>query len=505
MADEFLEALKSPEIYPHPTDEIIIRETHISIVILTGSQVYKIKKPVKFPFVDYTTLQKRKEYCELELKLNRRFAPELYLDVIPISGDRKNPRFDDNSAPFEYAVVMNQFTEEGLLNNIIKRGELSVEQVEQMAKAIADFHETAGQVDFNTLWGRPESVKHVASENIRILKSSGIVDKRLESLSKWTETSFQKLSKVFEQRRSQGMVRECHGDLHLGNIVLLGDQVCLFDGIEFNEEFRWIDVISDVAFLMMDFMDHGRDDLGFRLINKYLEYSGDYHGLQILNWYLTYRALVRAKVSALRMKQLSGDDRIEQEKELEKYTALAERYTIQRPPALFITHGLSGSGKTTETNLLIEKCGVIRIRSDVERKRLIGLQPEEASKSGPGENAYTRDMSKMTYEILRDLADKILSFGFSVIVDATFLSTAMREMFYTLAGERGLSCHLLSFEAQKVELEKRILRRQKESKDASEATIEVLNAQIEYQDELSERDEKHKKSVNQAIEILKRS
>jgi hypothetical protein len=230
----------------------------------------------------------------------------------------------------------------------------------------------------------------------------------------------------FTTRKLTGYIRECHGDMHLGNMVLVDDRVVIFDGIEFNDAFRWIDVASDVAFLIMDLEDRGRPDFAHRFLNGYLEATGDYGMLRLLPFYLTYRALVRAKVAGIRLGQssLSAEETAQAHEEFVSYLDLAERYTRPWRPRLFITHGVSGSGKTRHTQPLVEAIGAIRLRSDVERKRLFGLAPLEKSSGQRARDLYTAEATQRTYASLAQQAAGVLQAGFPVVVDATFLRRA---------------------------------------------------------------------------------
>ena len=281
-------------------------------------------------------------------------------------------------------------------------------------------------------------------------------------------------------------MRECHGDLHLGNITRWQGELTPFDCIEFNPGFRWIDVLSEIAFLLMDLDDHQRTDLGWRFLNAYLERTGDYEGLDVLRFYLVYRALVRAKVAMLRREQ-AATDTDEQERlatECCNYLDLATAYTTPRPVQITITYGLSGSGKTYGTQATIEQEQAIRIRSDVERKRLFGLAATERAAGDIDSGLYTADASRKTYTQLVRLTESVIQAGYPVIVDATFLKRWQRQLFRDLADHVGVPFRVLTFEASEEVLRKRIQQRMMTG-DASDATLTVLDHQLQTREPLT--------------------
>jgi predicted kinase len=285
---------------------------------------------------------------------------------------------------------------------------------------------------------------------------------------------------LLQQRKSDGYIRDCHGDLHLNNILLLDNEPLLFDCIEFNPSLRIIDVISEIAFLMMDLEHRGRADLANLLLNRYLERTGDYGALPLMPLYLGYRAMVRAKVAVLRLGQqgVDEDERQAALHEFGSYLELAEGYARAGRPQLLLTHGLSGSGKTTLTAPLLAEPWLVRIRSDIERKRLFGLKPLASSHSPAGGNIYTPEAGRRTYERLYELAAAALQGGYRVIVDATFLQREQRDRFRRLATTHHIPFTLLDFRADEALLRQRVSQRQAQGGDASEADTDVLQRQL---------------------------
>jgi aminoglycoside phosphotransferase family enzyme/predicted kinase len=486
-----ISALQQPQIYDHPVGEIRLLETHISWVILTGEFVYKVKKPVNLGFLDFSTLELRKQYCEQELELNRRLAPQLYLEVVALTGAPDTPVINGSGEPFEYAVKMRQFDPEQQLDKLLQRNELTSAHIDQLADTIAGFHDTIECAEENNPYGSPTAVWQPMQENFDQIRSRLQDDSeqaRLDRLQQWSKQRFDQLKGVITERKRQGFVRNCHGDMHLANITLVDGKVTVFDCIEFNDYFRWIDVISEIAFTTMDLIDRGRPDLSARLLDRYLQRSGDYAGLALLRFYQVYRALVRAKVAMIRHSQAGLTD-TESEQSLQQYrdySHLAESFTHTPPATLYIAHGVSGSGKTTLTQPLLERHGMIRLRSDVERKRLFGLSAEAKSRSETGAGIYTQSASEQTYQRLRQLARQTLEAGYSTIIDATFLKRDQRRLFQTLAQELDLPFVILHFHADKALLRQWISERLSEAKDASEANLEVLEHQLKTEEPLNE-------------------
>ena len=486
-----IHALLDPACYPHPVRRVEHIETHISDVLLTGEYAYKLKKPLNLGFLDFSTLDKRRLYCEEELRLNRRLAPELYLDVVPITGRPAQPHICGEGEPFEYAVRMRQFDQSGMLERVLERGELTPTHADEIADLVAAFHAASPCAPPDSTYGDADSIMSPALQNfdqLLPLLESERDRAALERLRRWTQAQHASLAGAFEERRRAGFVRECHGDLHLGNMVLIDGRVRIFDCIEFSPLLRWIDVVNETAFLVMDLIQRRRPDLAFRFLNRYLEITGDYAGVRLLRYYMVYRALVRAKVAAMRAAQ----DDVERgaipalQAKCSAHLALAEQFIETAKPALVILHGLSGSGKTSVAQIVLESVGAIRIRSDIERKRLHGLSASARSGSAVGQGMYTDAASAATYARLAELASRALEAQFAVLVDAAFLEQAQRERFRLLAGELHAPFAILNVEAAETELRRRIAQRTRDAMDASEATAAVLDRQLQTRDQLSD-------------------
>jgi aminoglycoside phosphotransferase family enzyme/predicted kinase len=479
-------ALAHPRCYPHPVRAVRLVETHISWVLLTGRYAYKIKKPLDLGFLDFSTLAARRRHCLAELRLNRRLAPELYLDVVAIRGSLRRPRIGGRGRAIEYAVRMREFPQRALASRMLARGAFTATHVDALAQRIAAFHAAA-----------PVAPRHAKAQVLapalqnfaqaRALFRGRRERRALDALERWTRREHAALRPRLAARRARGFVRECHGDLHLGNIVVLGGRPIAFDCIEFSAALRRIDVASEVAFLFMDLMDRGRPDLAWRFLDRYLADTGDYEALALLRYYSVYRAMVRAKIHALRAHQAprGSPERARLLAAARGYLRLAERLARRGRVALLVTHGLSGSGKTTGTQSLLERLGAIRVRSDVERKRLFGLAPLARSGSAPGRGLYTAAANEATYRRLAELAETVLEAGYPVIVDAAFLRRAERERFAALARRLRVPFVLLDFDAPERVLRRRILRRARGRADASEASLAVLELQCARREPLA--------------------
>jgi len=488
--DRLVSAMRHPLVYPHPVDQVEHIETHISHVLLAGNYAYKLKKPLNLGFLDFSTLEKRRFFCEEELRLNSRLAPNIYLGVVPIRGSLERPQIQGEGEVLEYAVKMRRFGQDDLLTTLPVTPSLA----DRIAERVADFHARIPAAAQASEYGTPEAVLVPMLENFehsrtRFQDKSALA--RLQSLERWTHERRDALWQVLERRKREGRIRECHGDMHRGNIALVGGKLIIFDGIEFNPDLRWIDTMSELAFLVMDLEEAGEGDQARRLLNRYLEISGDYEGLLVLDFYKAYRAMVRAKVTAIRLGQedLDPEEAVRDRDDHERYVALAESYAKTRPQRLVITHGVSGTGKTRLAMELRDRLPLIHIRSDLERKRLFGLPAQARAKSAVEAGIYTPEASDRTYVHLLRLAATILDAGYSPLVDATFLTASRRSPFLELAAVKNYPCTILELTAPEETLRERILKRETEGLDPSEASVAVLDAQLASEEPLTEEEQ----------------
>ena len=534
--------LQKPACYDHAISYFQLIETHISWVILTGDYAYKIKKPVNMGFLDFSTLEKRQFYCHEELRLGRLLAPEIYLDLIPIRGSPQHPQLWGDLPIIDYAIKMREFPQATLLTQVLAQGQLTEPLIIQLAKKLADFHQTTPVTAPETVFGTPQQVHGPVIQNfdqIRPLIHTANAQ-QLNTLQHWSEQQWQRWYAIFEARKQQGFIRDCHGDLHLANVIFYQEKIILVDRLEFNDDFRWTDVMADLAFLVMDLTEKNHPTLATQLINEYLLHTQDYQGLALLPYYAAYRAMVRAKTSLFRLNQagLSPEEQQQVQTDYQRFIALASHYTqstrlLSKPvfcsssrqtadkeqnllgvneyrsrlpnkeigektqfrqqstkPTLILTHGLSGSGKTTQAKQWATTQGAIHLRADIIRKQLHGLAPDAQTHSPVYANYYTPEATHQTYQRLLSLAEQVLQAGYSVVVDASFLQLAQRKSFYELATRLQLNCAIFACEAPLDALHRRIQHRKVHKKDASEARSDILDAQIKQLEPLTETEKR---------------
>ena len=500
-------------------------ETHISWVLLAGPQAVKFKKPLNLGFLDFGTLAQRRAACEEELRINQRTAPALYQAVVALVGPATAPRLvllqevQAGDAVLEYGVQMQRFGAGQLLAEQLAAGTLQVQHLDVLAGRVAALHASAAPAPPGSPWGTAALVRQQAQDNFTALAALPLphADRQtLQALADWTQREGERLQPLMAARHAGGQVRECHGDLHLGNLVLLADGPQLFDAIEFSEALRFTDPIADVAFLCMDLQAQGRPELGWHFLNAWLEHAGDHAGLALLPWYLVYRALVRAMVAGLRWGQQVGSGADTGAGagagadtgagaqgqgagalgELQRYLALAAQLCQPRPRWLWLAQGVSGAGKSHHTAPLVAARGVVRLRADVERKRLFGLAPAQASTGADTGQAvavaggiYSAQANARTQAALLARARQVLQAGYAVLVDATFLAQAQRAPFLALAQQLQVPLRILAFAAPEALLRERVQRRLQQGGDASEATLEVLQSQLARREPLTAQEE----------------
>lgn len=464
-------------------------ETHISWVLLAGGEAYKIKKAIRLPFLDFGTLAARRAFCERELTLNRRFAPALYLGVVAITGTPGAPVVGGTGPAIEYAVRMREFPQEALFSSLLARDALTPAHIDALAARLAALHATAAPAAAGSGHGDPRRIAEHALANFTELTPIAPASERaaLAALEAWTRREFDARAGDFARRQAGGAICDCHGDLHLANIILLDDVPTLFDGIEFSDDLRWIDTLSEIAFPVMDLEYRGHPALARRLQSAYLGHTGDYAGCRVLRFYLVYRAMVRAKVACMRAQQQpdGGDDRAESLRAFRACLALASRYSEDGPRALLAMHGPSGCGKSWLAGHLVESLGAVRIRMDVERKRLAGLTAGAHSGSPLASGLYGADMSRRAYEHAAACARAVIEGGFIAIIDAAFLMTWQRRLAQDQARVAEARFVLVDCVARVATLRDRITARARAGDDPSEADLAVLEHQLATAEPLS--------------------
>lgn len=475
-----IKELLRADAFEHPVSQIELRETHLSWIVLTGAFAYKIKKPVKFDFIDAATLEQRRRLCMEELRLNRRLAPQLYIEVVPITRKDGHAIVGGDGIALEYAVRMQQFAAAEELPALLAHDAVSLEEITTLAELLARFHRDADIAPARSTAEETQRLYSTVIGNLAQLLAHLDTPEptpRLRALTDWTHQNAVALEPIFAMREQLGFVRECHGDLHTANIVRWNGQLVPFDCIEFDPDLRWIDVIADLSFLVMDLIAHERRDLAFALLSRYLEITGDYHGARLLPFCAVYRALVRAKVDALTAEQVPSRA-IEFRERLRRRVRAAMDWMKPSEPVLVLMHGASGSGKSWMSTRLVPELHAVRIRSDLERKRLAGIAASEPAAAPVRQGIYSPEFSHRTYSRLLDCAEHCLSAGLNVIVDAAFLEPRDRELFRQLANRSGVPCFIVSCQADPITLAARVLERFAQRKDASDADLSVLDTQL---------------------------
>jgi aminoglycoside phosphotransferase family enzyme/predicted kinase len=479
---EVFDFLGQAEAY-EPRPEAIQRiETHASMVFLAGSFAYKVKRAVKYPFLDFSTLEKRHQACLNELRVNARTAPQLYLEVLPITaGTSSEFQIGGKGQAVEWVLLMRRFDQDKLYDRLAEAGRLPLASMVPLAEVIATFHDSADR-----LLNPGHSVaplEAILRDNAEALASNPkvIPQDAARELSRLSRERLAALVPLLRARAQGGFVRHCHGDLHLRNIVEIDGRPVLFDAIEFDDSLATIDVLYDLAFLLMDLGKRGLTAHANAVLNAYLDHEGstaNLIGLVALPLFLAMRAAIRAKVELLRANTNAAEQAEATRKEARSYFDLARSFLTPTPPRLIGIGGLSGSGKSAISRAIAPYIGAfpgaVHIRSDVERKRLFGVAPSEKLP----ERAYAPEVSDEVYAICRKRALMALGGGQAVIVDAVHAKQDEREALGALAGATGVPFTGLWLEAPPEVMRQRIARR---TNDASDATPAVIDAQLDYE------------------------
>ena len=451
--------------------EVVHLQTHISHVLLAGPHAYKIKKPMDFGFLNFTDRDQRRFFCNEEIRLNRRLAPDLYLGVVGLDADGR--LVETANTQIEPMVHMRRFDQSDRLDNYAQTHGLDDALIDDLARQIDQFHQNAAIAPKDSRFGTPETVYFPINQNfeqIRGFLTDDADETQIDRIEAASEAVFLALKPTIAARKNSGHVREGHGDMHLGNIARINGKVMIFDGIEFNEDFRWSDTANDLAFLLMDLTDRQFLGAARRLLSVYLESSGDYEALPLIRFYAAYRAMVRAKIALFGIRpDMSADEQAEQWATFRRYADLAEQFLAPTEASLWITVGFSGSGKSLAAMELVQSLGAVRVRSDAERLRHF---PERALR-------YTPAATEYVYGHLADVARLGLKAGWPMVIDATFLKESQRAAFVQLAKTLGCPFHILFIECDAPTLRRYLRERAAQGGDISEADEEVLEAQLQ--------------------------
>jgi uncharacterized protein len=483
-----IQQMLQPGFYPHPVIEPIqLVQTHISYVLLTGDYAYKVKKPMNFGFLDYSTLEKRRHFCYEELRLNKRGAEELYLEVLPVMMVGEKYELGGTTEAVEYVLKMRQFPQETLFSKMFQQGKLNEALLEDLGRVVAEYHATKTVTnDYIRSFGEVEQVRAAFDENYEQTEKyigGPQTREQFEETKDYTDTFFAKCGELFKRRIQNDHIRECHGDLHLGNICLWQDKIWLFDCIEFNEPFRFVDVMFDIAYAVMDLEAQQRLDLSNAYLNTYLEMTGDWEGLQVLPIYLSRQSYVRAKVTSFLLDDPSVSASVKEEvaKTAATYYTLAWKYTKHRQGQLILMSGLSGSGKSTTARHLARKLDAVHIRSDAVRKHLAGIPLWERG----SDDVYTPEMTQKTYARLLELGILLANEGYTVILDAKYDRQQLREEVIAQAKEHQLPLQIIQCTAPLDVLQQRL---QERTGDITDATADLLSTQIQQAEPFSEQE-----------------
>lgn len=494
MIRAVLKSLLKPEAYTEPTTRVEMVQTHVSWIFLTDSHAYKIKKPVDFGFLNFSTIDRRRFYCNEEVKYNRRLCPDIYEGVVELRETPGGVAFHGNGPLVDYAVKMKRLPADRMLDQLVTRNEVSPADIHEISRVIAEFHRNAPTSTTIAAYGKLDRILFNCQENFEqttAFEDTTLPASERELIRNWVSGFAREQAELFSQRIKQGFIRECDGDIHLENICLVDRKVFIFDCIEFNERFRCCDTAADVAFLLMDLDFHGRHDLAQEAISSYLKASGDSGMLGLIDFYMIYRAFVRGKVESLQMNDtgLGQQERDRARTKAIRYFRLARGYIERRrlQPTLFITCGLMGSGKSTAAAQLSFELGISVFNSDTTRKQMAGIQPESRVSEPFQQGLYSRQASLATYDELRRLASIELAAGQSVIIDACFTRAEERRFCAELAGRHGAAFVILHVSCNESENLRRLTERSESGRSISDGRAELLSSQrLEFETPLED-------------------
>lgn len=445
--DQFVQEISRPETFGTKEKKLRLIQTHISFVVLTGSHAYKIKKPVDFGFLDFSTIEKRKHFCVEELRLNSRLCPEIYESVVSLTetSDGKHLEINGSGPVIEYAVKMKQFPQDHIMTELLKKQLITMDHIDQLIDQLVTFYEHTESNEEITSYGTIDAVKQNITENFEQTENKidiTISRSQFQEIKEINEHFFSKMKSLLNNRKDQGFIKSCHGDLHSGNIVMYHDRLCVFDCIEFNKRFRFIDVASDIGFFAMDLDIQNEPFLSSYLIRQYIKKSNDDSLLDVLNLYKSYRAYVRGKVLGFQL----DDPHIDKEKkqsiieQTAAYFSLSDYYarliTIQlnqKKPIVFMMSGLTGTGKSTIASKLAVDYRATVINTDVVRKQIAGVDTYERHLDDPNTGMYSPEQVQKTYEQVMAYAKDVLDQQKNIVLDATFQKREHRQMAKELA------------------------------------------------------------------------
>jgi uncharacterized protein len=484
MIRSILKSLLKPEAYPEPTNKVEMVQTHVSWIFLTDSHAYKIKKPVDFGFLNFSTIDRRRFYCNEEVKYNSRLCPDIYEGVVELRQTPGGASFQDIGQVIDYAVKMKRLPAERMLDRLIINNAVSVSELRDVARVIAEFHRTALTSPTISEYGRLDRILYNWNENFEqtiAFENTTLPASEREYVKSWVSSFTDQNAEIFDRRVNKGFIRECDGDIHLENICLVDGVTYIFDCIEFNERFRCCDTAADVAFLLMDLDFHGRHDLSEEVIAAYHNASGDDEMLPLIDFYKIYHAFVRGKIESFQANDMGIDQHGRTAANLKaiRYFRLARGY-IERSklqPTLFITCGLMGCGKSTLAGQLSFELGIANFNSDIVRKQLAGIVPLSPAPAAFGEGLYSEQTNTDTYNELLRLAEKEIATKRSVIIDACFVHKLDRLKFASLAERFAARFIIIYVSCSETINRRRLSARFASGRTVSDGRVELLNTQ----------------------------
>lgn len=485
ITPNILKSLHYPSAFPVHTETVELLQTHVSWIFLTDTHVFKIKKPINLGFLNFSTLELRHFYCLEELRLNRRLCLDVYEQVIELHETENGASFVGDGKVIDYAVMMKRLPTDRMLDRLVDSGAISTADICLIADKISVFHSTAPTSQHISHFGSLEEIRFNWEENFKQtvqFTTSTLPESVRENIHLYVKNFTRSHRNLFDMRVENGYIRECDGDIHLGNICLADNKAYIFDCIEFNERFRYSDTAADIAFLLMDLDFHGRPDLAEAAQSEYIKVSGDANCAKIIPFYKVYRAYIRGKVESFELLDsgITLEVRLNAEKRAIRYFRLAQGYCLRKliPPTLFITSGTMGCGKSTMAGQLAFELDLSLFSSDVARKRLAGISPETAVQVPFKKGIYSNEMSVETYRQLEKLSTTELASGRSVVVDAGFGRRVERERFARVASANNAQFVILYVECPPDEQQRRLYERSFDKTAISDGRVELLNQQI---------------------------
>lgn len=491
--DDCIAALQQPETYPNRPASVEFIETHTSAVFIAGDDVYKLKKPVDFGFLDYSTLSQRRLMCHLEVQFNRRLAPDVYLGVEELIQDGERLRLGGRGEVIDYLVHMLRLPDEATLAALVDRDEFTNDDIDRIATRIATFHQRARRGPEIDRQGLPAAIEQNVEENFEQVQpylGRSIPAPTFDQIAHYAREFLVEQRGLLNQRVLDGLIRDGHGDIRTDHVYLL-DDITIIDCIEFNDRIRHGDVATDIGFLAMDLDARNRPDLSDRLIETYTEASGFDVG-PVLDFYRCYRAFVRGKVASFRLDQgaLDEAERSDILHEARGYFHLAHRYaTADREPRLILMHGFTGAGKSTLARILAGVLPAEVIDSDSTRKRLAGVSPTDRDRSAFGEGIYSTGMTEKVYRELLDRAEGLLAHGRTVVLDATYTRRADRQQAADLARRFNARYAIVQCQVTDDVARSRLLNRADDPASVSDGRWEIYLAQRDSADPLDATEE----------------